>query len=395
MTSISACYVVKNEQQFLEESLNSIKDLADEIIILDTGSTDNTLEIAKKFTDKVISYKPKLKYAGAGQESRNESLKHATKEWILTIDGDEIFEKGSTEELKKLTSKPTAIGYTLIQRNYTHNLQAENFKFANKFSFPGYYDNRITRLFKNDKRLKFSSNVHEQIDASIQEIGEKVIDSTIILHHLRELKGKEQEKQLAYLQASLDKLQSNPDDIACNLTSAIIYHNQLRDYTKAVHYYFKVLELDPKNIKALINLSNLLIAQNNLTVANDIIEQALTYHPDSNEILNNKTVYLLHQQKYDEAEDVIKKILKKDIKNANALMNKAFIQITRKEYTEAIQIYSKIISLAPNYIDARLNKASAHILNKQNKEAIAEAKKVLETDKDNSKAKLIIDKLKE
>jgi len=388
--SITACYVVKDEQKFLDESLKSIKEIADEIIVLDTGSTDNTLEIAKNFTDKVISYAPKQKHAGAGQEARNESLKYATKEWILVIDGDEIFDKDSINELKCLTTNPKSIAYTVIQRNYTFNLHAPNFRFANKFTFPGYYDNRITRLFKNDLRLKFTGNIHEQIDASVISSGEKITGSNLVLHHLRELKGKEKEKQLAYLQTNLDTLKSEPDNIACNLGAAIIYHNQLHDYNKAIHYYFKTLELDNKNLKALINLSTLLIEQKNLDAANEIIGQGLKYHPESDELLNNKAVCLIHAQKYEEAEGIIEVILTADKENANALMNKGFISISRKEYDKAVEIYSKIINLAPNYIDVRLNKASVHILKKENNEAIEEAKEVLKLDRENEKAKKII-----
>jgi glycosyltransferase involved in cell wall biosynthesis len=82
---LSAALIVKNEEAFLSRCLESIKNEVDEIIIVDTGSTDNTVEIAKKFTDKVYYYKWHDDFAAA----RNEAFKYATGDYILSIDADE------------------------------------------------------------------------------------------------------------------------------------------------------------------------------------------------------------------------------------------------------------------------------------------------------------------
>ena len=56
MPTLSLCMIVKNEERFLEQCLNSVKGLVDEIIVVDTGSTDNTKQIAQKFTDKIFNF---------------------------------------------------------------------------------------------------------------------------------------------------------------------------------------------------------------------------------------------------------------------------------------------------------------------------------------------------
>ncbi|MBI2653785.1 glycosyltransferase [Candidatus Woesearchaeota archaeon] len=73
--SLSLCIVTKNEENHLEQCLNSVKNIVDEIIIVDTGSTDRTKEIAKKFGAKIYDFKWIDDFSAA----RNESLKHATK----------------------------------------------------------------------------------------------------------------------------------------------------------------------------------------------------------------------------------------------------------------------------------------------------------------------------
>ncbi|MGC9064474.1 MAG: glycosyltransferase, partial [bacterium] len=84
LPTITLCMIVKNEEEHLPNALNSVKDVVDEIIIVDTGSTDNTVEIAKSFGAKVYYYEWNDDFASA----RNEALKHATCDWILSMDAD-------------------------------------------------------------------------------------------------------------------------------------------------------------------------------------------------------------------------------------------------------------------------------------------------------------------
>src|SRR3989338_8295195 len=112
MPSISLCMIVKNEADFLEQCLNSVKEIADEIIIVDTGSTDRTKEIAKKFNAKVIEHKWNNNFS----EARNISLEHATKEWILVLDADEAISREDLPKIKILIKNRDFDGYMLVQR---------------------------------------------------------------------------------------------------------------------------------------------------------------------------------------------------------------------------------------------------------------------------------------
>src|SRR3989338_5592832 len=95
--TISLCMITKNEEKYLEQCLNSVKDLVDETIIVDTGSTDKTKEIAKRFNAKVYDFK----WADDFSAARNESLKHATKDWILILDADEVMDKEAVKTIKE------------------------------------------------------------------------------------------------------------------------------------------------------------------------------------------------------------------------------------------------------------------------------------------------------
>ncbi|RLB04217.1 MAG: glycosyltransferase, partial [Deltaproteobacteria bacterium] len=88
---LSVCMIVKNEEKMLPKCLESIREVADEIIIVDTGSTDNTVAIAESFGAKVYFHPWEKDFS----KHRNQSLSYATGDWILQIDADETLEPES------------------------------------------------------------------------------------------------------------------------------------------------------------------------------------------------------------------------------------------------------------------------------------------------------------
>ena len=97
MAELSLCMIVKNEEERLSSCLASVQGAVDEIVILDTGSTDGTKEVARRFTDKVIDYAWEDDFAAA----RNASFAHASKPYILWLDADDVLDP---QEAKKLAA---------------------------------------------------------------------------------------------------------------------------------------------------------------------------------------------------------------------------------------------------------------------------------------------------
>ncbi|MEM5687393.1 glycosyltransferase family 2 protein [Bacillus cereus] len=91
---ISACLIVKNEEDMLRKCLESLQPVVDEIIIVDTGSTDSTKQISKEFTEKVFDYKWTNDFA----EARNFAATKAESEWIIAIDADECVDPDNFRE---------------------------------------------------------------------------------------------------------------------------------------------------------------------------------------------------------------------------------------------------------------------------------------------------------
>ncbi|MEP9411523.1 MAG: glycosyltransferase family 2 protein, partial [Candidatus Brocadia sp.] len=141
--TISACMIVKNEEKFLPQCLKSIKDAVDEIIIVDTGSTDKSVEIAQSFGAKVYHHP----WNNSFSEARNHSLSYATCDWILQIDADETLEQADIPLLHKSI---TANSYNAIFVAIYSDLPGGRSKH--------YY----TRVFRRGK-ARFEGIVHNQL----------------------------------------------------------------------------------------------------------------------------------------------------------------------------------------------------------------------------------------
>lgn len=155
MSLLSVCLITKNEEAVLERSLASIKDIADEIIIVDTGSTDRTKEIALKFTDSVFDFQWIDDFAAA----RNSSLEKATARWILVLDADEYLSASDASKLlsflKKESPKDNVV-YNLPIINYTGNGLAES----------NIMESNADRLFPNFNGIRYDRPIHEQLTST-------------------------------------------------------------------------------------------------------------------------------------------------------------------------------------------------------------------------------------
>lgn len=154
---ISLCMIVKNEEDMLQRCLESVQGLADEIIIVDTGSTDRTKEIAKQFTKNVFDFTWVNDFAAA----RNESIRHARGEWILILDADEFVQKDKHAELKHFLKNFSEPG------NQCFLLQIYNFMGEGNSQIS---QSTAARLFRNYQGIHYRHPLHEQLVTDTEEI---------------------------------------------------------------------------------------------------------------------------------------------------------------------------------------------------------------------------------
>ena len=167
---VSICMIVKNEEQFLEQCLRSVQGMVDEINIVDTGSTDRTVEIAESFGAKIGHCEWRNDFAWA----RNKSLEMATKRWILQLDADEEVLPESREALQQLRNAPAHLqGVWLRCINAT-----------DRYRGGGNMSHAILRIFPNNPRIRFKGAIHEFPSIDYSPVSMTGVTSPIkIIHH--------------------------------------------------------------------------------------------------------------------------------------------------------------------------------------------------------------------
>lgn len=137
---ISACIITKNEEKYIRNCLESIKNVVDEIIIVDGYSIDKTLDICREYTDKIYLHK----FSGSFSEERTIAVSKASYDWILQIDADETLSEKLQNYLKDLTQYNEYIAHSFARRNYYD-------KDEKKWTKHAYFPDYQTRLFRKDK----------------------------------------------------------------------------------------------------------------------------------------------------------------------------------------------------------------------------------------------------
>ncbi|MGL4875952.1 MAG: glycosyltransferase [Clostridium sp.] len=163
---ISLCIISKNEENLIRECIESAKDIASEIIVLDTGSKDRTIEIAKEYGAKV--YNEEFYYDFANL--RNKCIQKATKDWILFLDCDEVLED-SKKVLDILDEVSNEVAISLRIGSYLDEVRRS--------------EDNIIRLFRRDENIKFEGRIYETVEESIKKnySEDKIKYSSIKIKH--------------------------------------------------------------------------------------------------------------------------------------------------------------------------------------------------------------------
>lgn len=201
--NLSVCLVVKNEEKYLFQCLASVKDVADEIIVVDTGSTDKTVEIARQFTDRVFNFKWRDDFSKA----RNFALDRASGDWVLFLDGDEELDPGSVPALREKIERGDAEGYLVKVLNYYDS--------GNEvLTAPDV----IFRLFRNKKAYRYTGAIHEQICDNIVNLNPgakiEIAEDITIIHYgylQEEINSKNKSERNTRLLENA--VQKNPDSL--------------------------------------------------------------------------------------------------------------------------------------------------------------------------------------
>jgi len=309
--TVSVCMIVKNEEEFLEDCLMSVRDIANEIILVDTGSDDRTIEIAESFGCKVFHQE----WEGDFSKHRNYSIEQATSDWIFIIDADERLIEQDIPKLKECLSKTE---FDLLSLT-VYNVSERSGKSATFLP--------SVRIFRRDLGLRYEGIVHNRLNykSDMKELRCPVG----LLHHGYDLSPEKMKQKHERSLALLEK--------------------QLAE--------------DPKHAFAHFNLAQLIRARGNLESRSDcqkVIEHAAQVieltEPNSPEF---GSIHLMaHHQlatayyslgDYQRAEEACLSALRIDETYLDCVIMLAHVYRLQERYDEAVSYYHKYLELQEAY----------------------------------------------
>jgi tetratricopeptide (TPR) repeat protein len=355
LARVSLCMIVKNEAAHLAQCLCSVAGLVAETVLVDTGSTDCTKDVAIGLGARVYDFPWCDNFATA----RNESLGHATGDWILWLDADEFLDHANRHKLANLfvsIARSRAVAYLMRQRSAP----------SERFGVATLTDH--LRLFPNLPSLRWRYRVHEQILPALSNNGLEVRQADITIEHLGyrdpAVIRRKWERNRRLLQ--LDHAE-HPDDpfILFNLGSAYLTTGELRD---GESYLRRSLERSPPGGIIGHKLYGLLaecyqrLGQRHAALA--VCQEGLRHYPGEEDLLFREAMLHREQRDWLKAEACLYQLLEsptapyigwvsEGLRGFVARHNLAAIFLEQGRFAEAEAQWRQVLAERPNFLPAR------------------------------------------
>ncbi|MEW6002828.1 MAG: glycosyltransferase, partial [Nitrospirota bacterium] len=342
--SISLCMIVKNEEQNIARALSSVKPVVDEMVVVDTGSTDRTKDIAKAFGAKVYDFA----WTDSFSDARNFSLSKASGKWVLVLDADEVISPLDHERIRKLLipSKPPVsqsqisqsqvsrpVAYSFTTRNYVDQINtiewtANDGSYMKEEAGTGWFPGDKVRLFPNNAGIRFAYPVHERIEPSLARAGVDIRRCDIPVHHYGKLNAKRStERAELYFELGKKRLAEQGEQDVMALYDLAVQASEINKYEEALEYLQKVIPAKPDFARAYLSMGN---AYFNL-------------------------------RKYEDAINAYRKALEIDARLPNAMSQYAVCEIHLGKAEDAIPLLEELLRNEPSYPAGMLPLAAAYI----------------------------------
>ncbi|MBP2644566.1 MAG: glycosyl transferase family 2 [Firmicutes bacterium] len=289
---VSLCMIVKDEGKNLRRCLQSVSTVVDEIIIVDTGSTDNTCEIAREFGALVEHFV----WTDSFGDARNRSLELATGDWVLVLDADEELILETADIMRRLTENQRVSGYFL---------RMESFVGGNGVT--EVVPDLVFRLFKNRTEHRFYGAIHEQIADVIlqhnQEAQFGIAEDMVIRHYgFLEEQIIAKDKKKRNLRLVQEHIQKNPDDQLLRYHYGVELY-RVGKYEQAATEFIKAADSVDRRISYLPKLVRYVVIcyynEKKYDVALNAVKQGLEWFPTYADLYYYQGAICFEQKKYD------------------------------------------------------------------------------------------------
>lgn len=217
---LSACTIARNEARNIVKSINSYKEYVDEIVIIDTGSIDDTVEVAKKAGAKVLNYE----WVNDFSEAKNFALDNCSGDWVIFLDADEWFDGNTAANIKQAINTTIKEGYSAVA------CKLVNFADETEILEVG----STLRVFKHDKNIRFERAIHEVLFDKIKnEPLPSLYSDLIVVNHsgyMRKVLANKAKRNKMLLDKTFAAGKSAPIDYFYGLRENLNINVEMADY---------------------------------------------------------------------------------------------------------------------------------------------------------------------
>lgn len=347
---LSLCMIVKNEEDSIGRCLKSVEGVFDEVIIVDTGSTDTTVEICHSYGCQIECFE----WNGSFADARNYGIRKATGDWIMWLDADEEMDEEDKPLLVERVNFSEWDLMTIHLINY-HGEQADKFNAT---------DIAHTRLFRNTG-LTFKNSIHECLDIGDLPL-ERIGHLDVRIHHYGYLdsiveKKEKYDRNITMLEQQLeiaDNVYWAQYYIAMELYRKRKFHEAFTRVNLSIKAFLEINLLPPSMVYKL--KYSILIAMGSFNGAWPSIQNAISLYPDYVDLRFFKGMILYYLEQFESAlqtfeecilmgEDNIHHLTLRGVGSFQAWHYKGLCNQKLGLKKEAVECFRRSLSISPQY----------------------------------------------
>lgn len=340
--------MTKNEEACLAQAIQSANGLVDEIVVLDTGSSDQTIPIAKSMGATVYQTNWENDFAKA----RNFGLSKIKTDWVLILDADEVLDEVGKSYLKNWLKNPTANLASLCQVNYSDKKELLLWQPVKKnqgldTTKAGYILLRPIRLFLTNHGFHYKGVLHEEV---VGYEDEAVAALPVYLHHYNEEQRQNHPEKLShYLKLAIKKVELHPKDPKAWFELASVYV-ELSHKKEAIGALERACLLAPNNRLCLLSLAHLYFQTGSLALALTKVDQILNLYPKDERSLILYVKIMFERGLVDQARQMTSFLAELGMDYPEVIGFEGLLALVDKKYANAIHSFETLTKKFPNDI---------------------------------------------
>ena len=358
MPTLSLAMIVKNESANLPRCLRSVQGLVDEVVVVDTGSTDDTVGIAQSFGAKVSSFQWIDDFAAA----RNESLRRCTGDWVLILDGDESVDALDHARIRNVCTEEGPAGYFLTLRSYFLDaggvmldqvIRPNDTPYQEGSEYGHYADFPSVRLSRRFPDLRFEGRIHELLATYFLERKLPVGTLEAVIHHFGKVDiAREEEKKDRYLRMAQDLAAADPKNSQAWF-NVMIQAAAARNWELVIQAGETFLALQPRPLPTVLTTMALAFQEAGRPAeAIPLLRRVLLGNPKHAMASTRLAVALAQTGHRDEGQRLLERLIKAQPELPTPRLNLAELQLNANRVEQARKTLKQGIEVCPG--DARL-----------------------------------------